>query len=336
MGNPIEIYLPLLTSSDPAVRDQATLILLSTYGERGLTYLRRMLDTPELHDQARAALVAIAASSGLHVELRPFRGIYVRCLGELQVFVDTHEVIASDWAQIEGGRAGGRKVQGLFAYLVHCGRRGASRSEICDAVWGHAVSAASLSRTLGALRQVLAQLGSPDLARDALISERDRCTLSPTAYFSDADHFERTFDLACQSEEREGLAAALPLYHQVLALYEGAYMEAIPRASDWGQERRALIDNSYLIAAERLASHAWDSGSDRHCILICSKALAISPAASDLAALLLRVYARQGLTVDLEHAYRRYLKATSINPLGEPDDEVVETYHELCAARAPR
>ena len=244
MSNPIELYLPLLTSADPAVRDQATLILLSTYGERGLTYLRRLLDAPDLHDQARAALLAIAASSGLHVELRPFRGIYVRCLGELQVFVDAHEVVASDWAQIEGGRAGGRKVQGVFAYLVHCGRRGASRNEICEAVWGHAVSAVSLSRTLGALRQMLTQLGSPELARSVLISERERCTLSPTAYFSDADHFERTFDLACQSENRDGLAAALPLYHQVLALYEGPYMEAIPRASDWGQERRAMIDNS--------------------------------------------------------------------------------------------
>jgi len=44
MSNPIELYLPLLTSTDPAVRAQATLILLSTYGERGLTYLRRLLD----------------------------------------------------------------------------------------------------------------------------------------------------------------------------------------------------------------------------------------------------------------------------------------------------
>lgn len=58
----------------------------------------------------------------------------------------------------------------------------------------------------------------------------------------------------------------------------------------------------------------------------------ISPAVADLVALLLRAYARQGLAVDLEQAYRRYLAATGIDPLREPDDEAVSAYHELCAS----
>ncbi|MBX0328132.1 bacterial transcriptional activator domain-containing protein [Oscillochloris sp. ZM17-4] len=328
MGNPTALYLPLLTNADPAVRRQVGVILLATYGERGITYLRRLLDDPdpEVCRQARAALLSLAETSGLHIALEPFRGIYVRCLGELQVFVHGREVQPQDWSQAESGRAGGRKVQGIFAYLVHCGRRGSSRADLAEAVWGGSVSAASFSRTIGALRQMLTQLGSPEFAVQALIVDRDHCALSPGTYLCDADHFERTYDLATQREEQSGIVEAAALYHQVIALYDGPYMQAIPRASDWGAERRMMIDNSFVIAAERLASHAWEQGNDRQCVLFCRRALEIDPTADDVVAMLLRAYDHLGLRIDIEDTYRRYIERSGVDPGCEREDAAVAAY----------
>jgi two-component SAPR family response regulator len=338
MGNPTTLYLPLLINADPAVRRQAGVLLLATYGERGLTYLRRLLDDPssEIRDQARAALLSVSETSGLNIALEPFRGIYVRCLGELQVFVHSREVLPQDWSQAEGGRAGSRKVQGIFAYLVHCGRRGAGRAELADAVWGAPVSAASFSRTLGALRQMLTQLGSPEFAQQALVVDRDHCALSPGVYLCDADHFERTYDLATQREDRGGLAEAAALYHQVISLYDGPYMQDLPRASDWGTERRTLIANSFVIAAERLASYAREQGNDRQCVLFCRKALEVDPAADDVVAILLRAYDHLGLRVDLEGAYRRYLDHAEVDPRYELDDAAVAAYSAIGPAAKHR
>lgn len=336
MGNPTELYLPLLSHADADVRRHAVTLLLATFGERGLTYLRRLLDdpAPDVRVAARKALLAVAEVSGLHVELRPFRGIYVRCLGELKVFINSHEMQPNDWGNDEGGRAGGRKVQGLLAFLVHRGHHGATRAEIAQAVWGAAVSPAGISRTLGALRQSIAHHSSAEDAARTLLVSRERVALNPSAYFCDADHFERTFELACQREEQDGLAEAQPLYRQVLALYDGPYMEAIARGSDWGGERRDQIASSFVIACERLAEHAYDHRSDRQCVAICRQALAVDPADDGVTLWLLRTYARLGLRVDLEKAYAAYLDAAGIGALGDPDDAVTAQYVSLkpCAA----
>lgn len=331
MGNPTELYLPLLSHPDSDVRRHAVTLLLATFGERGLTYLRRLLDdpSPEVCAAARSALLAIADISGLHVELRPFRGIYVRCLGELKVFINSHEMQSGDWGHDEGGRAGGRKVQGLFAFLVHRGHHGATRAEIAEAVWGAPVSPAAISRTLGALRQSIARNGSDETAERTLLISRERVALNPSAYFCDAEHFERTFDLACQREEQDGLAEAQPLYRQVVALYDGPYMEAIARGSDWGHERRDRIASSLVIACERLAEHAYVHRSDRQCVAICRQALAVDPADDGVTLWLLRAYARLGLRIDLEKAYAAYLDASGGSALRDPDDLVVALYPTL-------
>lgn len=331
MGNPTELYLPLLTHADVEVRRHAATLLLATYGERGLTYLRRLLDAPSpaVSTAARAALLAVADASGLHVELRPFRGIYVRCLGELQVLINSHELQPGDWSDAEGGRAGGRKVQGLFAFLVHCGHRGATRSEIAMAVWGGPVNTVSISRTLGALRQALARFSTPEGAAETLVSVRERVVLSPSTYLCDADHFERTFELACQREQEEGLGAGQALYHQVVTLYEGSYMQGIVRGSDWGDGRRDRIDSSYVIAAERLAEHAYVHRNDRQCLRICRVGLALDPADDDLTIWLLRAYARQGLWVDLNKAFQHYCAAAELDPAHDDASPVVQIYRAL-------
>ncbi|PMP78763.1 MAG: hypothetical protein C0184_10620, partial [Chloroflexus aggregans] len=307
MSNPVTLYLPLLTHADPLVRRQATTILLTHYGNRALTYLRRLLDDPELSEQAQIALRHISEISGLRIELRPFRGVYVHCLGEFQVFIDSRMIKAEEWGQSETGRAGGRKVQGIFAYLVHCGASGAPRHEIASAVWDGEASASSFARTLTALRQVLQQVGGETLTNQLLITDRQRCVLNPDRYQSDADLLERTFELATRTVTEQGLSAAVPFFQYVLDLYDGPYMEGIAGAQRWATERAANLLSKTVIAGERLAADAFANGNDQQCIQYCQRILALEPRTAAVVSWLLRANHRLGLPMEMQRAYQRYL-----------------------------
>ena len=88
-ANPARLYLPLLVNPQRKIRQCASLIMFSTYGERAVTYLRRLLEDPdrEVGQQARLALQNLGDIAGLEVELQPFGGMYVECLGHLRVYI---------------------------------------------------------------------------------------------------------------------------------------------------------------------------------------------------------------------------------------------------------
>jgi two-component SAPR family response regulator len=93
-----------------------------------------------------------------------------------------------------------------------------------------------------------------------------------------------------------------------------------------------MIANSFVIAAERLASHTWEQGNDRQCVLFCRRALEVDPAADDVVAMLLQAYERLGLRIDLEDTYRRYLKHSGVDPGCELDDAAVAAYTAMSAS----
>jgi DNA-binding SARP family transcriptional activator len=305
--------------------------MLATYGERALTFLRRLLDSPdqEIQRQATQALQVISDISGLRVELRPFRGIYVECLGDLRVFVNGRAITSENWAQYDGGRAGARKVQGLFAYLIHAGGQGATRDAIGAMVWGGTVSQSSLARTLSSLRQVISRVGSPELAEQALVVSRDLCRIEPSIYQTDAGLFERTFNVAYRTEVADGLDAAVPLYVQARALYTGPYMAEIPHSSDWAQELRDLLMSDFVISSERLAEYEYQQGHHQRCIALCREALTADPAAEDVTSWLLRACAQLGLRTEFERTFQRYQAVSALDAESSERDTVVHLYQHL-------
>lgn len=331
--NPARLYLPLLTSAQAEVRQQAWAILLATHGERALPSLRSLLDDPDIQvrTQARLGIQALADGAGARGLAPRERGMYVECLGGLRVHVDGQEISARDWMQRDGGRAGGHKVQSVFAYLVFCGRRGASRQELGEAVWAGAVSATSLSRTLTALRQTLAVRCGAAFAESALITSRERVTLAADSYSTDAQLFEQAFSVAYLTESEQELAAAAPFYHKALRLYGGPYLAGLSCQGEWIGRRRDDLMNSFVIAAERLAEHAYLHGRYQQCVAICQQGLDADEAAEDLTIWLLRAHARLNARAELGHALRRYLRATSgsLHPSEQPHNPVVRVYREL-------
>jgi DNA-binding SARP family transcriptional activator len=332
--NLVRLYLPLLANPEPAVRQQACLILLGTYGDRALTYLRRLVDDDDaqVRQDVRLALLSVEEVTGQGVKLHAFQGMYVECLGRLRIYVGNHEIQPQDWGQAERGRAGWQKVQATLAYLVHCGRRGASREALGTAAWGGAFSANSLARTLSVLRQALDRYadGSPTLKR-ALVAEGDYCLLDAECYHTDVQLFERAYVVATEVEHTHGLAQAATLYLQAVQLYAGPYMADVLGGNTWCRQRRDHLMSSFVIAAERLAEHAYAQQQYQRCIEICALALDADSAADDVVVWLMRAYAASGLRAELEHAYRNYLRSVGLDSHGaeERQDLVARAYGDL-------
>jgi DNA-binding SARP family transcriptional activator len=337
--NPARLYLPLLTHPQPMVRQHACLILLGTYGDRALTYLRRLLDEadPQLRQDARLALLALVEMIDGMVKLQSFRGMHVECLGHMRVYIGNHALQTADWAEAGGGRAGWQKVAGVLAYLVHCGRRGASREALGAAVWGGAFSASSLARTLSTLRQAFRKYaGSAPAIEGALVLESDHCLLDPDCYHSDVQLFEQAFSLATQIEQDRGLEHAVPIYTHALQLYTGPYMAGVARADGWCRQRRDHLMSSFMIAAERLAEQAYGQQQYQRCIDACTLALDADPAADEVMIWLLRAFTALDRPAEREHAYRGYLHAIGLDlqRLESEQDPVVRAYRELVKTKA--
>jgi two-component SAPR family response regulator len=337
-ANPAGLYLPLLTNPQPDVRQQACTILLGTYGKHALTYLRRLLDDPNPHlrDQARTALQAVSEITGIATKTEPFAGIYVECLGRLRVYVDNHEVRAEEWKQYEVGHAGWQRVQTCFAFLVHCGRRGATRATLSKAVGDTSAKPTGFSRMIGALQHMLASMLGAEFVERALVIGQDHYVLLPDYYHTDVQLFERAFELACHIEETHDLEAAQPIYTQAIRVYGGPYMIDIPRSAHWCQVHRDHLMSSFVIAAERVAEYFYIRQEYEKCVAVCSQALNVEEDDDDVVAWLLRAYSELGLPGELEHTYYHYLRVAAIKPDSAEgqQDTVVQTYQELNRIRS--
>lgn len=328
-ANPAITYLPLLTHPDPEVRRQAYIIMNTSLGARAITYVRRLLLDPELHIQshARRALEFLSDIAEIEIKVEPFRGMYVECLGGLRVFIGSQEIPAEAWRQA-GGRAGAHKVQDVFAYLVHCGRNGASKQELSEAVWNIRNSPA-LSRTLTALRQTLAPADEA-LANEILAARGDHYTLLTDRYQSDADLFMQTFNEATRLEETRSLELAIPVYEQALRLYGGPYMADVAWGASWPVERRDQFVSYFVITAERIADHAYRHRRFRSCIAVCRQAIDAHATDDRVTVLLLRSYAESRMWPEFERAFQRYVRANGLDlqNLASSRDSVVQTYRK--------
>ncbi|MEI7771598.1 MAG: bacterial transcriptional activator domain-containing protein [Chloroflexales bacterium] len=331
------LYLPLLTDLQPNVRRHACALLLATHGEHGLTLLRRLLsaDDHEIRQQAGLALRYVAEHTDLPVHPQPFSGVHIQCLGRTRIFVGGDSVEIDAWVRREHGAVGWQKVQGVLAYLLHCGRRGTTRATLEAAIWGSAAPA-TIGRTLQALRRLIADLLGEEAAVQALTIADQFCLLSPEVYRSDVQAFEQTFNMASHTEESAGLAASAGLYAQAMRLYGGPYMIDIAQGAPWAMARRDHLRGSFLIAAERVAEHAYDQQRYHECADVCAQVFDADETADEIVAWLLRAYGRLGQSCAIEHAYRRYLRANALDE-GSPDarqDAVVLAYQELRAGAA--
>jgi DNA-binding SARP family transcriptional activator len=330
----VRLFLPLLAHPDEVVRRQAGLVLLCSYGAKAREYVQPLLRDSDMsvRDQVRSALETLSQLDEQAATESSPGELYVQCLGKFQVKINDQTLALDNW-ESSSARAGWQKVRRLFAYLVHCGRRGASRRSVMEAVWSGDLGPSNLSRTLVALQQTLAYVAGDALARKLLVITDDHCALDSDLFHTDVEQFQHTYDLAVRHEETQGLQAAAPLYAQAIDLYGGPYLADIGRAS-WAQERRDLLASHFINGCERLAEHAFAHGRYRECLELCRQALDVDIASDEVTVWLLRAYAALGRSAELERAYATYLRTAHLAPLGAEvnDDPVVAAYKLLSAA----
>lgn len=328
-GNLVRLYLPLLAHAQADVRRQASMVLLCTYGTQARAYIQPLLrDTNgEIREQARQALETLAQIDGQPAPAVSPSEMHIRCLGSFQVSVAGRVLTLENWADNSSAKAGWQRVRSVFAYLVHCGRRGTTRQSLTEAIWGSEGGPTSLARTLTALRQTLVHIGGEELVQAALTITDDYCMLNPDLYRTDLQLFDNTFELAVQTEEREGLGAAASLYQQTIDLYGGPYMADVGRGN-WVQGRRDLFASHFINASERLAEYAFTQGQYRQCVSLCLQALDADMAADEVTVWLLRAYDALGRVAEQRQAYHAYLRAARIDVRseGEQHDLVVREY----------
>ena len=329
----IRDYLPQLAGPASQQRSEACAVVVGTYKDKTQELLYQLLANPDLtvRQQAALALRAIDEWAAGETKAPATHALYIRCLGPLHIFDGHREIRFGDWAALQGGRAGWLKVLGIFAYLVDRGRAGATRAEIGDAVWNGPVSSGSLSRTLSTLRQTLAELIAPTFVEQALIITPERCSLSVDSYLTDAQIFERLFNVAIDTEELGDLETAAPFYSIAVNRCSGLYMEGLPYAEDTFHEQRHRLLNIFVIAIERLAEHFYKQEYYRYCISLCQRALEFEPASEEVTIWLLRAWDALQMRGELEHAYRAYLRAIDVDPMNiiGNEDEVIRLHQNL-------
>lgn len=330
--NPARLYLPLLTSANPEVRHQAFLIMASHHGRQAPAYLHGLLEDPEIEtrNEAQVALQLLKEAGEAGVAPEPRGRLYIECLGRFRLQRGGREISHDDWLRHCEGRAGVQKAQSLLAYLIHCGRRGASRATLDSVIWARRGGAGRLSRTLSALKAVLGDAGVP--APDGgLIISADHCALDPELYTSDDQSFERIFTIASEVELSQGLEAAAPFYRQAIQTYGGPYMVNIAGSLPWARARRDLLAGNFIIASERLAELAFQQRRYWQCIELCQAALEADRGAEELLCWLLRAHHALGQRADLEHSYRLYLRTLPADwdDSAARHDIVSITYREL-------
>lgn len=322
----------------PDVRGRAYAALAAAYGPSAQRQFYELLAHEDLVVRQRAALALDAIDQwAAHNPGAPaLRGGYVACLGPLGVFAGQQAVDLRAAALQTSGRAGWLKVQGVFAFLVHCGRAGATRATIGAAVWGQRVVSTTTGRTLVALRQVLESAGTPWSDDETLAISPGLTTLAPDRYLCDAQLFERVFQVALDTEEQQGAEAALPFFQLASLRYTGPYMDGVPHSGEIYAERRSRLLNEYLIALDHLAEHAFRQQHYRQCLRVCQRGLDADPAAEELNGWVLRTYHTLGLRGEVERTYRNYLRAAALDPAAAEatDDPVVRLYQSLQQARA--
>ena len=219
-------------------------------------YLSTSLGLAERHDEQAEALSALqqdrAAFQTEGEELRralamtstPHTAMHVFALGPLRA--ERGGDLVGQWG---GAKAGTRQAEGIFAFLLDRGERGAAKDEMVELIWPDVdLERADLAfhRTLGGLRSTL-QPGRVGRDRSAAITfHNDRYRLDRSLIeWSDVVAFEER--IAAASAATDAGESLLSL-ERARSLYRGDYLDDCPFYGDssFVEERREFLRGRFI------------------------------------------------------------------------------------------
>lgn len=263
----------------------------------------------------------------------------VYCLGELRV--QRHDGTPVNWNAAKG--AATKKIKTLFAYLMECGKTGASMEQLADLLWPDAADGQKalgrLYHTVHALRAAL----EPDLtngraSRHLLIRDGRCFLLLPDETWVDATAFEQF----CYRGERLIEAGdddnALACYLAADKLYAGDLLADIPLAyaertdDDWCWSRRYWLQEMYLKLLVGLAAIHRRRGAVQEALGHARRALALDPCNEAAHREMMLDLHRAGRPDALVRQYEICQQVLRRSESGPPDAETTRLYEELMQA----
>jgi DNA-binding SARP family transcriptional activator len=240
-------------------------------------YLGSSLRLAERQDEQVTAIADLRAEQTL-VESRgtalldaldeasePSVGLEVHALGSLRANRDGEPV--RRWG---GEKAGSRQAEGIFAFLLDRGERGASKDEIVELVWPDVDldrADVAFHRTMLGLRSVL-QPGRRGRGESAAITfHNDRYRLDPTVVgWSDVTEYERLIGDAGRAAGAEGLR----MLEEARSLYRGDYLDDCPYYGDSAdvEDRRGALRSRQVDLLVELG-HRYAARGDRPAAAAC-------------------------------------------------------------------
>jgi len=261
----------------------------------------------------------------------------IHCLGELQVY--RQDVTPVRWNMVHGATL---KTKTLFAYLLHCGQRGATAEKLADLLWPEANSTDQglnrLYHTVHCLRMAL----SPELAssRDSpFVRNDDQCyyLALPEGTWIDIPMFEqlcyKAERLLRENKDEESLICHLAAE----SLYRGALLADIPAQyaenvdKDWCWSRRYWLQEMYLKMLTYMAGTYRRRNDSPRALAYCGKVLNIDPCSERAHQEMMRIFHVTGRRDALERQYRLCVQALERYDGRAPSPTTQALYQSLMA-----
>ena len=218
--------------------------------------------------------------------------ITVHVFGALRIAIDDQPV----------GHCASSRARLVFTYLVTNRDAPVPRDVLMDQFWHDADphgARNSLNVALHSLRSACKAIGATPI----VIHENSAYRLNPDIdLWVDVDEFLSCSERGQQLEVSNQFSAAIELYEQALALYQGDFLSDSPY-EDWAALLRQKLRLLYLDVLDRLSLIYLSREQYAACITLCQLILARDNCREDAHCRLMRCYARQ----DQHHlALRQY------------------------------
>jgi two-component SAPR family response regulator len=257
--------------------------------------------------QLAAVNKALAAQAEPHSLAQRWK---IRCLGNLRIYRQDGTPV--QWSVANGATT---KTKTLFAYLLHCGAKGASAEEVADLLWPQAESLSkSLNRvyhTIHCLRMAL----SPELrsSRESpyVLGHDHHYYLSlPNETWVDVPDFEQFCRRGEKLLKADQLEEALACYMSSERLYTGSLLTDIPAEyaqsteRDWCWSRRYWLEEVHVKMLTQMSCIYRQFENLERATVYAEKALKFEPCFEPAHQELMHIFHRLGRRDAIERQYR--------------------------------
>lgn len=234
----------------------------------------------------------------------------IRCFGNLRVYRQDNTPV--QWNVANGATT---KTKTLFAYLLHCGAKGASAEEIADLLWPQADSLSkSLNRlyhTIHCLRMAL----SPDLkcsrTSSYIIGEDHHYHLAlPEGTWVDVPTFEQFCRRADKLLKADQMEEALACLVSAERLYTGSLLSDIPAEyaenidKDWCWSRRYWLEEIHVKMLTQMSYVYRRLENLEYATAYAEKAIGLEPCFEPAHQELMQIFHQLGRRDAIERQYR--------------------------------